>query len=226
MPNHIKEPHTIVFYFLRMITKNDLWAMRTYVHIYSQESQLIVCLDWLSIYKLLCCLQLQYILPNTHVSIIFKCKRKAPLSINNYMQDPIGLQILWPSLFDQPSMDPTLQSTNCNFFNQLSCMDLYWLHGHDHCMGSCALPSPQCTLPREQINNCQLYNHHHPSLVLQSVVNIIIWLIGINQHYLNSTHIGTSLMHFAQKKSQPLFLILNTSKSICLTFFTRFPQIG
>jgi hypothetical protein len=35
MPNHIKEPHTIVFYFLRMITKNDLWAMRTYVHIFS-----------------------------------------------------------------------------------------------------------------------------------------------------------------------------------------------
>jgi hypothetical protein len=29
------------------------------------------------------------------------------------------------SLFDQPSMDPTLQSTNCTFFNQLSCMDQY-----------------------------------------------------------------------------------------------------
>jgi hypothetical protein len=51
-------------------------------------------LDCLSIYKLLCCLQLRYILPNTHV-YIFKCKRKAPLSINNYIQDPIRLQTLW-----------------------------------------------------------------------------------------------------------------------------------
>lgn len=141
MPNHIKEPHTIVFYFLRMITKNDLWAMRTYVHIFS--GVIAHSLPWLVIH-----IQASMLF----AIAIYSCKHPCIHHIQVQKESPTINQQLharshWTpnslaSLFDQPSMDPTLQSTNCNFFNQLSCMDQYWLHGHDHCMGSCALPSP------------------------------------------------------------------------------------